>query len=325
LPSYDEEAAAAYARAEAGRWLLAKERAAKARAALPHLYQSGNWDDARKSWERDATFHSGSGSGVEAAWRAAIAPDTQLAKAHRALGGSQNGRGDKAGAVASYRRAIAADPKHQQAVAEHAHVNLGITLNELGDKAGAEAAWRAVIAIASGRPNPATRRPMAHYNLATLLKERGDKAGAEAAFRATIAIESQMFPEERTFVKRSHNNLAALLKERGDLAGAAAVYRTVTTSGRRWADTDAFCNLGNILSDLGDKAGAEAAYLSAAGRESLSPTPTGGGAYYKMDTDAGLGEGPGAESAHSPGRVALRHRAVRAQRQSCRRLPQAED
>ena len=112
--------------------------------------------------------------------REALAIDPADVHAHYLLGYALGEGGDKAGAEAAYRAAIAADYSQQG----HAHHNLGILLDGRGDKAGAEAAYRAAIAA-----DPQLAQP--HYNLGLLLKKRGDKAGAEAAYRAAIAADPQ--------------------------------------------------------------------------------------------------------------------------------------
>ena len=55
-----------------------------------------------------------------------------------------NERGNKAGAEAAFRAAIAADPQCTQHA--NAHGKLGVLLMQRGDKAGGEAALRAAIA-----------------------------------------------------------------------------------------------------------------------------------------------------------------------------------
>jgi tetratricopeptide (TPR) repeat protein len=101
----------------------------------------------------------------------------QFAQAHSNLGKLLDERGDKAGAEAAYRAAIAADP--QQA---DAHYNLGALLDERGDKAGAETAYRT--AIAAGPEHGS-----AHCNLGVILFQREDLAGAARLFAAALKID----------------------------------------------------------------------------------------------------------------------------------------
>ena len=91
----------------------------------------------------------------------------------------QSERQDVDGAEASYRAAIAADPKYADP-----HSNLGVLLsNKRQDVDGAEAAFRAAIAADPGYA-------IAHFNLGILLEnKRHDVDGAEAAYRAAIAAD----------------------------------------------------------------------------------------------------------------------------------------
>ena len=109
------------------------------------------------------------------------ADGSRHAKAHFNLGllleAEHAVTGDKAGAEAAYRAAIAADPQHTDA-----HYNLGVVLNERGDKAGAEAAYRAAIAA-----DP--QLAQAHCNLGVIMGERGDLAGAARLFAAALKVD----------------------------------------------------------------------------------------------------------------------------------------
>jgi Flp pilus assembly protein TadD len=142
------------------------------------------------------------------------------ARAHFNLGYALSKGGDKAGAEAAFRAAIAADPQHATA-----HSNLGILLGwDRGDWAGAEAAFRAAIAA---DPQYAS----AHSNLGAVLHNRGRRGRAEAAYRAAIAADPQHAD--------AHSNLGILLEQRGDKAGAEAAYRAAIAADPQDADTKA--------------------------------------------------------------------------------------
>jgi len=152
---------------------------------------------------------------------------------HYERGRRLHNRGDKAGAEAAYRAAIATDPQDA-----HAHYNLGILLDRREDEAGAESAFRAAIAA-----DP--QLAQAHYNLGLLLEQRVDKAGAEAAYRAAIAADPELAV--------AHNNLGKHLFERSDNAGAEAAWRAAIAADPQGAG--AYSNLGCVLAQGGNLAG----------------------------------------------------------------------
>src|SRR4029453_10817512 len=86
-------------------------------------------------------------------------------------------------------------PDHRRELAHTDH-NLGLLLAAAGERAGAEAAYRAALAgygrLAADAPaEPSHRRSLAvsHRSLGVLLKAQGRRAEAEAAYRAALAIQ----------------------------------------------------------------------------------------------------------------------------------------
>jgi hypothetical protein len=119
--------------------------------------------------------------GAIASYRKAIALDPRDAWAHNGLGNVQAVKGDVAGAIASYRKAIALDPRHALA-----HYNLGNTLAAKGDVEEAIACFKKAIVL---DPNYAE----AHCNLGHVLRDQGSfpealrhlKAGHQLGSRRT--------------------------------------------------------------------------------------------------------------------------------------------
>ena len=98
-------------------------------------------------------------------------------------------------AMQAYRRALALDPGHADAL-----LNLGRLQHESGDLDGAEERYRAA---ATADPGSARAR----YNLGVLLEDRSQTGGAIAAYRDAIAV-------DRSFAA-AHFNLSRLLQRTG--------------------------------------------------------------------------------------------------------------
>ena len=89
-------------------------------------------------------------------------------------------QGDLAGAVASFKNALAIDPQHVAA-----HLNLGITLSDQGDLVDAVASYKRALAI---DPQHAAG---VHFNLGIALCNQGDLAGAVASYTRALTIDPQ--------------------------------------------------------------------------------------------------------------------------------------
>jgi len=113
--------------------------------------------------------------------------------------------GDRTGAVAAFRRAVAAAPDHVDA-----WNNLGNALGELGDPAAAAEAYRAGLAAAPERAE-------LHYNLGNALMAAGDPPAAEAAYTAALARNPQH--------AGALNNLGNALRAQARYADAIARYQ----------------------------------------------------------------------------------------------------
>ena len=108
--------------------------------------------------------------------------------------------------VAAHERALAIDPKLEQA-----HINLISLYGRLRQLEKAEAEYKSLLAI---NPNLAE----AHYNFGVLLTEQGRNGEASEAFRKALEI-SPFYPE-------AHNNLGFLLLSEGRVDEAERNLRT---------------------------------------------------------------------------------------------------
>jgi tetratricopeptide (TPR) repeat protein len=125
-----------------------------------------------------ALYAGGDDDGAISQYRTSAAA-LKHANAHYNQGTILDKRGDKRGAEAAQRAAIAADPQHA-----NAHCNLGGLLADRGDHVGAEAAFRAAIAA-----DPHYAMPLA--NLGSILGQRGDFVGCARASEAALEIASE--------------------------------------------------------------------------------------------------------------------------------------
>ena len=102
---------------------------------------------------------------------------------------------DPAGAMAAYRRAVAARPDLADA-----HNNLGRLLHDAGDLAGAEACYRRAIQANA-------TQALYHFNLGVALEDAGDARGSIAAYERSIALDAMLAD--------AHFNLARQLEQLG--------------------------------------------------------------------------------------------------------------
>ncbi len=107
---------------------------------------------------------------------------------------------DADGAVASYRRAIEADPAHADA-----HINLGRLLHERGDAAAALLCYERALEL---KPEDA----LAAFNLGVALEDAGRLDDAASAYRRALATDPRSAD--------AHYNLAGIYERLGDRAAA---------------------------------------------------------------------------------------------------------
>jgi tetratricopeptide (TPR) repeat protein len=139
------------------------------------------------------------------------------------------GRGDQAGAVADYRRALEAAPTYA-----YAHYNLGNSLMATGQPAKAEAEYRKALLY---RPND----PAVHFNLGNSLSRQGRHGEAAAEYRLAVGDDPARAD--------AWYNLADALIQGGDGRGAADAYSRAVALRPDFAD--ARVNYGNVLAQLG--------------------------------------------------------------------------
>ncbi len=168
--------------------------------------------------------------------------------------------GDKAGALASYDRALAVQQKmvdanpgvsqFQQHLAS-THANLGLLLSEMGDSTGARRAYSQALAIQQklADQNPGDSeilRQLAatNHNLCILLYSAGDLVGAQAARSRALAIHQKMaddYPSVTEFqyaLSTSRYNEGFLLAATGDIVGARGAYATALALRERLANAN---------------------------------------------------------------------------------------
>jgi tetratricopeptide (TPR) repeat protein len=145
-------------------------------------------------------------------------------------------KGDQAGAIEDYRRALALAPAYA-----YAHYNLGNSLMETGRAAEAAAEYREALRF---RPEDAS----IHFNLGNALAALGRRSEAAAQFRETLAIDPGR--ADAWF------NMADALLQAGEPAKAADAYSNAVRIRPDFAD--ARVNYGNVLAQLGRYADAVA-------------------------------------------------------------------
>jgi tetratricopeptide (TPR) repeat protein len=188
-------------------------------------------------------------------------PPLQDADAHVASGKVQMMRGALAGAVLSYRQAIALKPDHLEA-----HYLLGNVLGAQGQLAEAADSFRQALAIKPdfieaharlGHTLMAIRQPIeaeahflqvlaarpddanTHNSLGIAYREQARVAEAEACYRHALAIKPDY--------AEAHNNLGNALRDQGRRSEAESSYRQALAIHDRFAEPH--FNLGNILRD----------------------------------------------------------------------------
>ena len=188
---------------------------------------------------------AGDKAGAMASLRRAVELDPRFAQAWRYLGIVLGESGDDEGAIAAFDAALYIDPDHARA-----WNNLGNAQRTLGRLAQAEQSFARALAL---QPD----YPLAAANLAEVQRDQGEPVRAEATLRAALARQGGRPPYRPIVVL-----LAGLLRERGALDEAAQLYRQAIElspqeSGGQWF------NLGSVLVQRGDLDGARSAYARA--------------------------------------------------------------
>jgi tetratricopeptide (TPR) repeat protein len=182
----------------------------------------------------------------------ALRPDASVA--HVRLGNALYRKGDLAGAIVEFHKAIDLDPE------SIAHTNLGVALADSGDLEGAIAEHHKAIDLFPKLALP-------HNNLGSALAAKNDLGGAIAAYKKAIDRDPKYAPP--------HNNLGNALAKKSDLDGAIAEYKRAIDRDPKYAY--AYKGLGTALRGKGDLDGAIAEYQKA-----IDSDPKSSAAYYDL-------------------------------------------
>ena len=150
-------------------------------------------------------------------------------------------RGNAAGAVKCFQRAIRLDERNAQF-----HSNLGEAERQRGKLREAGIALSRAVELDPGSAQ-------AHNNLGILQYDRGAFADAEQAYRKALAVDAA-YPE-------AHNNLGNALRMLGRREEAVEEYQRALFAREDYPE--AYNNLGTVLRELGQDEGAEHAYRRA--------------------------------------------------------------
>jgi tetratricopeptide (TPR) repeat protein len=196
------------------------------------------------------------------------------------LGGLLTDRGDVAGAISSYRQAIADGERvtstsgsgerngglrrkyEGSEMAALACVNLGHLLAEQGDIAGAIVVYRKGIAM----DDPAAT-PLAAVNLAGLLRDRGDLAAARSAYEQALSAYAVHGDPVGIRAQAAHN-LGHLLVQMGETDSALTAFRVAIDFDPRGAGARSAMQVALLLEAQGKRDGlAEALQIAATSDE----------------------------------------------------------
>ena len=170
---------------------------------------------------------AGSLAEAEALYRRILAAQPDHGEALHLLGVLHLQAGDAEAAAASMRKAVAADRRNAAF-----HADLGVALMGAGRAAEGLASLRRAVKLEPGHAQ-------AHYNIALALLRSGDEAGAAAAFRKAI--------RRQPGHAGAHMNLGLILAQQGKTeTGLENLQRAVALSP---GDVVARTNLGNVLVD----------------------------------------------------------------------------
>lgn len=179
-----------------------------------------------------------------AIWGDTVAKYPANARAHNNLGQAQFRAGQIDAAIASYRRALALQPKYPEP-----HYNLGVAWMRQGQTAQAIAAYEASLLIEPDYPE-------ALNNLGNALAHAG--RAAEALARYTEAV------RRRPLFAEARDNLGNALLQAGRTADAAVHFRAAEKQAPD--DAEVRYNLGNVLAAEGRMAEALVEFRAAAER-----------------------------------------------------------
>jgi predicted TPR repeat methyltransferase len=166
---------------------------------------------------------------AEQLYRAINSGGRALPEVHNNLGILLDQRGDRSGAAAEYRKAIAINPADPGAL-----TNLGNALRSLGNAAEAEVSYRRALAI---KPDHAE----ANNNLGMMLSERGQHADALACYRKALAANPR-------FVD-AINNSAIATRRTGNANEAIKLWRQAIALKPNYVEAQV--HLADTLADLG--------------------------------------------------------------------------
>jgi tetratricopeptide (TPR) repeat protein len=193
----------------------------------------------RQAFQLAVQHHqSGRLAEAEVAYRRILAAEPRHAEALQLLGVIAHQAGHNAAAVDLIRQAIAIKPRFSEA-----HYNLGVSLSALGQLDEALEAYRGAIAL---KPD----YPEAYYNLGCILDGRGRTDEAIAAYREAIALK----PDHA----QACINLGTALQHSGLWDESIAAYHQAIALNPNLSE--AHCNLGTVLKDKGQADEAIATY-----------------------------------------------------------------
>ena len=165
-------------------------------------------------------------------------------------------------AIAAYRQALDSKPDYPEA-----HYNLGNALMAQGAVDEAIAAYVHALRLKPDHARAAANLGIAYSNLGTLLQDQGKYDDAVAAFGRALRVK----PDHAV----AHFNLGNVLKRQGKLDVAATAYAQALRVQPNWAE--AYSNLGNTLAELGRFPEAVAAH-----REAIAITPALAEVHYNF-------------------------------------------
>jgi protein O-GlcNAc transferase len=160
-----------------------------------------------------------------------------------------------AAAIATYKKILAIDPHHQEALS-----NLGVAYKKLGQVEDAIACYRQVLTLDNTKVE-------IWFNLGNALQQQNQRESAEKCYARAISLQPDF--------GFAYLNLAKLLQTEQRYTEAAEFYRQAIA--RMANPVQAHTNLGNVLKALGDLPGAVAQYQQAIAKQPNYPE-----AYYNL-------------------------------------------
>jgi len=177
-----------------------------------------------------------------------VRKDPHVIDAWLLMGNVQSRRRDFAGALESFRRALALKPDYDLAV-----MNMANVYRDLGRPRDAIAGLTRLLDIAPGHVTARQQLARIFLDEGARRLDRGDVAGGEQDIRRALA--------EQPGIAFAHFNLALAAERRGDLAAAESEYRQELQ--QHPASYMAQFNLGKLYEKKGDGAAQLEAYVAA--------------------------------------------------------------